>query len=375
MAMRHAVTIKPQWTLRDVPGGTLVPRLVDLLVQVHEDGSLLGACQRSGLSYRHAWGLVRQGEALFGSPLLRMERGKGSTLTPLGEKLVWADRRIAARLSPVLDSLASELELEIDKVLAPVATLLRVYANHGFAVERLHEALHQAHMPVDLKYVGSEEAVIGLHGGECDLAGVPVPIGEFEGPVAAHYRRWLDTREHHLIHVATRRQGLMLAPGNPKRIYGLADLTRPGLRFINRQQGSGTRLLLDLMLAREGVDAARITGYTQCEYTHAAVAAYVASGMADVGLGVETPARRFRLEFLPLQTENYFLVCRSATLAAPLVQQLLGVLRDEAFQREVNALPGYDATHAGTVMPADERLPALRAAPARTRRPASRAAA
>jgi molybdate transport repressor ModE-like protein len=371
--MRYAVTIKPQWTLRDVPGGSLVPRLVDLLVQVHEDGSLLGACQRSGLSYRHAWGLVRQGETLFGSPLLHMERGKGSTLTPLGEKLVWADRRIAARLSPVLDSLASELELEIDKVLAPVPALLRMYANHGFAVERLHEALHRDKIPVELKYVGSEEAVIGLQGGECDVAGFPVPIGEFEEPVVAHYRRRLDMQGHQLIHLATRRQGLMLAPGNPKRIYGLADLARPGLRFINRQQGSGTRLLLDLMLAREGVDPARITGYTQCEYTHAAVAAYVASGMADVGLGVETPARRFRLEFLPLQTENYFLICRSASLNAPLVQQLLRVLRSDSFRREVNALPGYDAARAGEVVAAEEQLPGMRP-PARTRRPAARAA-
>jgi molybdate-binding protein len=259
-------------------------------------------------------------------------------------------------------------------VLAPVPTLLRVYANHGFAVERLYDALHQAKMPMDLKYVGSEEAVIGLHGGECDLAGFPVPIGEFEAPVVAHYRRWLDTRGHHLIHVATRRQGLMLAPGNPKRVYGLADLTRPGLRFINRQHGSGTRLLLDLMLAREGVDASRITGYTQCEYTHAAVAAYVASGMADAGLGVETPARRFHLEFLPLQTENYFLICRSTTLATPLVQQLLETLRSEAFRREVNALPGYDATGAGEVRAADEQLPELRA-PSRPRRVTGRVSA
>jgi molybdate transport repressor ModE-like protein len=88
--MRHAVTIKPQWTIRHPTGATLVPRLVDLLVQVHEDGSLLSACRRTGTSYRHAWGLVREGEALFGAPLLNMERGKGSTLTPLGQKLVWA---------------------------------------------------------------------------------------------------------------------------------------------------------------------------------------------------------------------------------------------------------------------------------------------
>jgi molybdate transport repressor ModE-like protein len=367
--MRHAVTIKPQWTIGHPAGGTLVPRLVDLLVRVHEDGSLLAACQQAGTSYRHAWGLVRQGEALFGAPLLLMERGKGSRLTPLAEKLVWADRRIAARLSPVLDSLASELELEIDKVLAPMPSLLRVHANHGFAVEKLREALQAARVPVDLKYVGSEEAVIALHGGECDIAGFPVPIGEYERPVVEHYQRWLRPREMSLIHLATRRQGLMLAPGNPKKVYALADLARRGVRFVNRQSGSGTRLLLDLMLAREGIAPSSISGYTQCEYTHAAVAAYVASGMADAGLGVETPARRFRLEFLPLQTENYFLLCRRQALETPLVRDLIAQLRAPAFRASVDELAGYDASHAGQVAPVESVLAAApQRAPRRVRR-------
>ncbi|HET9642682.1 MAG TPA: substrate-binding domain-containing protein [Burkholderiaceae bacterium] len=361
--MRHAVTIKPQWTIRHPTGATLVPRLVDLLVQVHEDGSLLSACRRAGTSYRHAWGLVRQGEALFGAPLLHMERGKGSTLTPLAEKLVWAERRIAARLSPMLDSLASELEVEIEKVLSAVPALLRIQANHGFAVEKLHDFLNRAQVPVDFKYVGSQESVIALHGGECDVCGFPLPVGEYQRAALEHYRKWIDSREHRVIHVATRRQGLMVAPGNPKRIYSLEDLARPGVRFVNRQQGSGTRLLLDLMLAREGIPASQITGYTQCEYTHAAVAAYVASDMADAGLGVETPARRFRLEFLPLQLENYFLLCKRPALESPLVQQLLEVLRDPSFRDAVNGLPGYDATGSGEVRAVEEEVPELRAQP------------
>lgn len=115
--MRHAVTIKPLWALGPPAAQALLPRLVDLLARVREDGSLLAACQHAGTSYRHAWGLVRQGEAALGAPLLRMERGKGSTLTPLGETLVWAEQRIESRLGPVLHSLAQELEQEIDKVL------------------------------------------------------------------------------------------------------------------------------------------------------------------------------------------------------------------------------------------------------------------
>src|SRR5947207_2774299 len=88
-------------------------------------------------------------------------------------------------------------------------------------VPRLLDLLLQAQVPVDLKYVASQEAVVALHGGECDVSGFPVPVGEFEQPVVEHYRRWLDPREMVLIHLATRRQGLMLAPGNPKRVYGV----------------------------------------------------------------------------------------------------------------------------------------------------------
>src|ERR1700754_814451 len=101
----HQVSIKPQWTIRKIGGAAVAERTVALLVSVAEHGSLLQACAALKVSYRHAWQLIRQGEAQLGAPLLVMERGKGSTLSPLGEKLVWADRRIAARLSPTLASL------------------------------------------------------------------------------------------------------------------------------------------------------------------------------------------------------------------------------------------------------------------------------
>jgi molybdate transport repressor ModE-like protein len=349
--MRPQVQIRPAWTLRDERGTTLVPRLIDLLVQVHEDGSLLAACQRAGVSYRHAWGLVRQGEALFGAPLLVMARGKGSTLTPLGQTLVWADRRIAARLSPLLDSLASELELEIGKVLSAGDTPLRLFASHGFAVEQLHDTLLREGQPVELRYLAVPEALAALRDDQCDLCGVALPEGEFEAEVAARHRASLAGREVSLIHLATRRQGLMLAPGNPKRLYGVRDLARPGVRFVNRQPGSGTRLLLDLMLAREGLDAAAVQGYGQCEYTHAAVAAYVASGMADAGLGVETPARRFKLEFLPLASERYGLLCATEALDTPKVQAVRAVLQRPEVRAAIDALPGYEAGPAGEVRP------------------------
>jgi molybdate transport repressor ModE-like protein len=348
--MTFQVSISPVWTIRHADGRTLGPRVVELLVRVDEHGSLAAACTAMGASYRHAWQLLREGEAMFGQPLLVMSRGRGSQLTALGGRLVWAQRRIQARLSPVLATLASELDTEIEKAVSTAPSRLRIHASHGFAVQALHGLLERAGVAHELKYCDSSEALASLGKGACDVAGFHVPMGAFESVAVEHYRPWLQGGSPRLIELAKRRQGLMVAAGNPKRIYEIGDLARPDVRFINRQPGSGTRYLLDLMLRERGIDAAAIRGYEQCEFTHAAVAAFVASGMADAGLGVEVPAREFKLEFLPVHQERYFLLCDARSLGSPDVQRLLEVIRGDAFGDAVNRLPGYVADAPGTVV-------------------------
>jgi molybdate transport repressor ModE-like protein len=365
--MTIQVSISPVWTIRQADGDTLGPRVVELLVMVDEHGSLAAACAAIGSSYRHAWQLLREGETLFGQPLLVMSRGKGSQLTPLGARLVWAQRRIQARLSPVLDTLASELGTEIEKVLSPAPSRLRIHASHGFAVQTLHGLLEHGGVAHELKYCGSAEALASLGNGSCDVAGFHVPMGEFEAVAVEHYRPWLQAGTHRVIRLAKRRQGLMVAPGNPKRIYEVADLLRSDVRFINRQAGSGTRYLLDLMLQTRGIDPTAIRGYEQCEFTHAAVAAFVASGMADAGLGVEVPAREFKLEFLPVHQERYFLLCEARSLESGGIQRLLDTLRGNEFQEAVNRLPGYEADEPGTVVSLDAAFSSFAVPAKRTR--------
>jgi molybdate-binding protein len=256
----------------------------------------------------------------------------------------------------VLDSLASELNAEIRKALAPAPGRLRIHASHGFAVQALQRLLERDGVAHELKYTGAAEALAALGSGHCDVAGFHVPIGEFQAEVAAHYRPALDAVRHRTIGLATRRQGLMVTPGNPKKIYDVADLVRPDVRFINRQPGSGTRLLLDLMLRARGIAPPTVRGYEQCEYTHAAVAAYVASGMADAGFGVEVPAREFRLEFLPSHQERYFLACDAAALERIELVRLREVLGSAEFAAAVDALPGYESAGAGRVLDIDEAL-------------------
>jgi molybdate transport repressor ModE-like protein len=356
--MKH-VSIRPVWTIQDGDSPALPARLVELLVQVQAQGSLLAACQALGMSYRHAWDLVRQGEAQLGTSLLHMERGKGSTLTALGDKLVWADHRIHARLGPVLDSLASELAVEIGRAVASEPPLLRVHASHGFAIEALLERLEQQGLAIERRYGSATAAVSALHDGDCDLASLHIPHGAQQEATLAHYWRWLGTGELQLIDLATRRQGLMVPAGNPKKLYELRDLARPDVHFINREAGSGTRFLLEGLLRAAGLAPEAIAGFERGEYTHAAVAAYVASGMADAGFGLEPPARQFKLDFIPLASERYFLLCRSTSLAMPALQRLIETLRDPGFQAAINALPGYHASDTGRVMPLREAFPEL----------------
>ncbi|MBS7456232.1 substrate-binding domain-containing protein [Coralloluteibacterium stylophorae] len=357
----YRVNIRQEWTLQLADGRSLPPRLIDLLHGIQEAGTLAAACQRVGLSYRYGWGLLQDAERLLGAPLVRMTRGRGASLTMLGERLAWADRRIGARLSPTFESLATEVEVELERALSASSAALRIHANHGFAVEALRRFLSTSEIPVDLRYRSSDEVLVALRSGSCDLAGLHVPIGELEREVLAHHAPRIDPARDRVVHLVTRRQGLILPAGNPRGVRALADLLRPELRMVHRQPGSGTRFLFERLLLRHGIDIARIRGCDTEELTHAAVAAYVASGMADVGFGLETPARRFGLTFVPVVSERYFFLCDRDLVDSPRFAGTLAILRSEPFRRTVGELPGYDAGLCGTVETLDAAFASARA--------------
>ena len=368
----HKLLIKPVWVLRDhAEGDQLMHRLIPLLAGIHETGTLAAACERTGDSYRHAWGLLQRGRQAFGAPLVIGSRGRGAKLTGLGDKLLWAEKRVAARLSPLLESVASEVEAELERASPDSRGALRIHASHAFAITALRDFLVHRHMPVEVTYDGSSEALASFHHAACDMAGFHIPKGDLERDVLALYAKWLKPEAHLLVQVVERRQGIIVAPGNPRGIASVADLVRPHLRFVNRQPGSGTRILLDRLLAREGVKAERIAGYDRQEYTHAAVAAYIASDMADAGMGVETAARQFHLGFVPLLTERYFLVMRREARDSPMIQAVLAAMRSRAFRAQLARLQGLEATNCGAVQEIEAALPGFEGPVPRPRRKAA----
>jgi putative molybdopterin biosynthesis protein len=156
-----------------------------------------------------------------------------------------------------------------------------------------------------------------------------------------------------LVSFVHRDQGLLVRPGNPKSIQGLADLKRPDVRFVNRQRGAGTRVLLDYHLGLLGIPAAQIMGYNQEEYTHLAVAAAVASGRADCGLGIAAAAQALGLDFLPLYKERYDFVIPIRHWEGGLLRPLIDMLADREFRSAVSSLPGYDVSQMGQVIQED----------------------
>jgi molybdate transport repressor ModE-like protein len=349
------VECQAQLVVRDAEGREAsLTDVVPLLALVAQEGSIAQAAQRRGLSYRHAWGLLRDLEERLGGALIAKARGRGSVLSELGEAVLRSQRLCAERLHGNLQALASEVASDLNRWLAPDVQDLRIHASHGYAVAALVTALVADQVPVEIKYRDSADAITALARGECDLAGFHLPRGDFREACAGAYRNWLDPQRHVLIHLTRRKQGLFVGRGNPRGIAGLADLARGDIRFVNRQPGSGTRLLIDLLLTGIGVDPERVNGYASAELTHSAIAAFVASGMADVGFGVEPAAHHFGLDFIPIADEDYYFACERVQLEREPLSAVLQLLRGASFRQVVAQLEGYDPGECGAVVPLGE---------------------
>ncbi len=337
-----------------VADGERLDRLLELLAAVADGGSLASAAQRMGMSYRSAWGLVWAWQQRLRRPLLHMARGRGSQLAPLGLRLLEAERAARRLVEPQLALAADQFQQALAAEAGRSAKPLRLHASHDLALEMLPDLLAEKGCRVELEFRGSIESLEDYRAHRCELAGVHCPRGPIGDPVRGRYLAVVRGRGHHAIKFATRTQGLIVAAGNPHGIAGIGDLLRPGLRYINRQSGAGTRLLLDLLLAQRGISPSAVPGYTHAEFTHAAVAATVASGAADAGLGIAAAAARFGLEFVPLLQEDYFLIGRTRT--APSLERISEVLRSADFRSAATELGGYDVSDAGSMQAAEEVL-------------------
>lgn len=351
------IEIEPVWRFTRGSDGQSMRVLLDFLNEIRASGKITRAAERAEVSYRHAWNLIEKWSQFFETALVERRQGRGTTLTAFGERLVWAGQRLQARLGPQLQNLAQELQTELNGLLPQAEAAVRIHASHGFAVSKLRELLaREPALRVDIRYVGNPSSLVSLAHGECELAGMHLPQGSLRRQAVATYRGLLSQSGHRIIGFVTREMGLMVKRGNPMEIHALERLLDPAVRFVNREPESGTRLLLDQLLSQQRLDGSRVNGYEHVEFTHAAVAAYVGSGMADVCFGVEAAARQFDLDFVRLVTEDYFFVCRRPALEDDSVKRVLAVMRRPDFSEAVSTLPGYRPNRPGQIQTVREVL-------------------
>jgi putative molybdopterin biosynthesis protein len=335
--------------------------LFRVLFAIHETGSLAGAARAVGMSYRHVWGLMGKWEKVFGTSLVVLRQGHGAQLSEFGRKLLWAEELVRARLTPGMESVRHEIEQVLSQAASAAPSRISICASHDLALAELRDRLaHREGLRLDIRFKGSVDSLEGFARGRCMLAGFHIAEG-LDASATAEFRRYLDEKQHRVIGLATRTQGLMVKRGNPMGIASLADLARDGVRFINRQRDSGSRIEFDQLLAGAGIDPARIDGYLNEEHTHLAVAATVAGGMADAGFGIRAAAAQYGLDYLPLLTERYYLACRADAMAGPEVEALLGILAGSEFREILAKLPGYGSGITGDVFAVKDALAVARA--------------
>jgi putative molybdopterin biosynthesis protein len=353
--IRPTLDLDLVWTAGHQARKPIDADLFRLLKAIKRTGKLTLATSEVGLPYRQAWGLITMWSERMGQPLVVKEQGRGTNLTALGERLLWIRERINARLAPHLESAASEVEQQLSEILNEPRPALSVHASHDLVLAELRDLLRTGPGPkLDVRFVGSLESVIALCKSQCEIAGFHLPEDPLRNRIFPKYEPWLKPRVQRLIHFVRRAQGLIVAPGNPLDIRSLADVARTKARFINRQRGSGTHLALDKLLADGGIDRGEISGYYTEEFTHLAVAAAIAGGVADVGLGIEAAARRLKMDFIPLFHEDYYLLAKRETIEREDVQRIIAVLKTEGFREIVAAFPGYEASVAGAVVTLDD---------------------
>jgi putative molybdopterin biosynthesis protein len=288
------------------------------------------------------------GEKFFATPL---PRGSGMVTS-----LTQADGiiRIPALSEGLNENEVTEVELL--KPLDEIANTVVMVGSHDLTLDLLANLLGRYYPPVFLSShsVGSLGGILAIKNGSCHMAGshlLDPETGEYNFP---YIRTYLNGIEVKVIHLVFREQGLFVQRGNPKKVKGLDDLIRKDITFINRQKGSGTRILLDHTLKTFSLNPDQIRGYEKEEFTHMAVASTVASGIVDTGLGILPAARAMNLDFIPIAKERYDLIIPTLYFKDEKVQKVIETIRSDEFKRMVLQMGGYDVSRTGELLNSSE---------------------
>ncbi len=287
--------------------------------------------------------LGRVGERMVAIPLPRAA-GSVTTLSK-AEAII----RIPSFSEGIVAGEETEAELLVD--LEDIANTIVIIGSHDITVDILSDEIREKDSVIRIASgnVGSLGGLLALKKGTAHVAGahlLDTATGEYN---ISYIQKYLKRVAVHVFNLVVRDQGLIIQRGNPRQVRGIGDLTRDDLSFVNRQPGSGTRILFDYKLQEMGIDPSQIRGYDNEEYTHMNVAVAVLNGMADVGLGIMAAAKALDLDFIPVLSEQYDLVIPSPFVNDHKIQLLISVARSKEFRNRVEALGGYNPEKSGAL--------------------------
>ena len=299
----------------------------------------------SGLKYREfvRVRLGRVGGKLMASPL---NRGSGVVTS-----FMKADGLLEIPQGLEGYEAGAEVEITLLRPESELDNVLVAIGSHDPLLDEVADLLHLADpsMFMSSTHVGSMGGIMAVKRGETHIAGTHL-LDEATGRYnTAFINRYFPDGGVRLVECVGRTQGLMIQKCNPKGITGIADLTKDGIRYVNRQKGSGTRVLMDYLCKRDGIDTDAIYGYDREEFTHMSVAVQIASDTADAGMGIWSAAKTYDLDFLPVCMEQYDLLISDEAWETPVVRTLIEVLKSDAFRERLEALGGYEVKNPGTV--------------------------
>jgi len=266
--------------------------------------------------------------------------------------LVEADALIRIPLLKEGVDFGEEVEAELLEDLNRIKNNIIVTGSHDLVLDILRNELQEEFSDFNLVSfnVGSMGGLLALKQKRTHLATAHLldpENGEYNLP---YIKKMLPQRELKVVNLTYREQGIMVKRGNPKNIKGIDDLVKKDIKFINRQKGSGTRVLLDYLLKKKGINPLDIHGYSKEEYTHLMIASAVAEGSVDAGLGILSAAKAFHLDFVPVAKERYDIIIPKEYYSSLKIQKLLTIIRSEKFRKKVLSLGGYDLSQSGKVI-------------------------
>ena len=247
----------------------------------------------------------------------------------------------------------SEVNVRLLSPMEKLRNSLVVIGSHDPLLDELADMLHveDASLSMSPSHVGSMGGIMAIRRGEAHMAGCHL-LDTADGSYNRSFiKKYFPKGGVKLISCVGRQQGLMVAKGNPFQLQKFADIAKDGVRYVNRQKGSGTRILADYLCTRENVDRASVYGYDREELTHTSVAAQIVSGSADAGMGIYSAAKLYDLDFIPICIEEYDLIIPDHAWDTPMVQKLLAILKSDAFREKILSLGGYTIDTPGQIIP------------------------